>query len=148
MTLVERIRARSLEARQKREIIAGALSALLGEIDTASKAEGRTGSPTLTDDEVILVVRKALKNNSQTLDAIAGRDDVKSTAARTILLAERSLYETFLPQQMSVSDITAFAVERREQGLNFGAVMKALKTERLGQYDGAVASQIVKAAFA
>lgn len=140
--LVERIRALSLEARKNRSATSGALSALLGEISTAQKAPGRDPNAPLNDTEAIAIVKRFLKNNAEALAPLEGLGGEAVEAARAKLIAERELYESLLPKQMTAEEIEAFARERKDKGI--GGIMAALKAERAGLYDGKLASEIAK----
>jgi len=49
---------------------------------------------------------------------------------------------------MTAEEIAEFAKAKIAVGANLGAVMAALKTERGGQYDGKLASEIIRGLMA
>ncbi len=64
----------------------------------------------------------------------------------TALNADIKMIEAFLPKQLSADEISAIVAGLRatDPALNMGGVMKVLKEKYAGQYDGKVASEIVK----
>lgn len=118
------------------------LSTLLGEIQTLSKG----GKGKLNDADIIAVVKKFIKNLDETIKATSERGN-HTTAER--LHDERKLYESFLPKQLSEQELKALIDGFISSGAkNVGDVMKMLKQNHAGTYDGAMASIILKARFA
>lgn len=146
--LMTRLRADALTARKTKSIAAGVLVTLLGEIDTKTKTLNPARD--LTDEEVLAVVKKFLKNLDETLrvltPAVAPAD--KAAAALEKALAEKAALEVYLPQQMTAEELAAFAQAKIAEGANLGAIMAALKAERGGQYDGKLASDVVRGLMA
>lgn len=143
MSLLDTIKADALTARKGRQHkTANALTTLLGELETAAK---NTGHPS-TDAEVVAAIKKTIKNLDETLKIVAGKNDDRELD----LLYERHIFEKYLPQQLGEQELTA-AIENiiaAGDGRTVGDVMKALKASFSGQYDGALASKLVKARFA
>jgi hypothetical protein len=143
MALLDTIKSKSLTARK-----AGAagradallLSTLLGEIETLAKA----GRGEITDAVVVTIVKKFVKNIDETTAHVADEDRLAA------LMAERELLSSFLPKQLDEQELGAL-IELIVEGLekpNVGDVMRALKVSHAGQYDGALASKLLKARFA
>lgn len=146
MTLLDRIKADSLVARKARSPIAGTLVTLLGEISTKEK----TFNPArdITDAEIVAIIRKFINGMDETLVALRARlqtrhDDVEK------VLAEKAALEAYLPQQMTEGDIETFVRAQVAAGsAKMGDIMAALKNEHGGQYDGKLASSVVKRVLA
>jgi len=136
MTLLETIRADALSARKAKSPVASVLVTLIGEIDTKTK----TFSPAraMRDDEVVATVKKFIKNIDDTLRVIAAGE------AADKLAQERQALEAYMPAQMSPEALRAFASAKAGEGMNLGQIMAALKAEYAGQYDGKLASGIVR----
>lgn len=139
MSLLDEIRADALAARKAKAPEAGGLVTLIGEVDTKTKSF--SPARPMTDDEVVAVIKKFLKGIDETIALIAGEPDPK-------ILAEKATLEGYLPKQMSEDELRAFATAKAAEGMNMGQIMGALKAERAGQYDGKLASGIVKQALA
>lgn len=139
MSLIQKIKADSLTARKSRSSVSGVLLTLLGEIETKTK----TFNPArdMTDDEIVAVVQKFLKNIQETQNILAATDRENDKA---LLQAERSSLEAYLPKQLTASDIADIANAQKVLGKNFGDVMKLLKDTHSGAYDGKTASGIIK----
>ena len=134
--IIEQIKTASMAARKARDSSAAAsLSTLLGEIETLAKG----GKGELTDAIVITVVKKFIKNIDETLK------HVTRAAGLEALTKERSMYEQFLPKQLSEQELSALI--ESIGGTNVGDTMKELKINHAGTYDGALASKILKAKF-
>lgn len=142
--LIDRIKADALTARKAKSPVASVLVTLIGEIDTRTKTLNPARA--MTDDEVLGVVRKFLKGIHETLriltPALMPAD--KSNAAIEKALAEKIALEAYLPVQMSAGMIEEFARARISEGADLGAVMAALKAGHGGQYDGKLASGMVR----
>lgn len=153
MALLDTIKAASLAARKARQSdIAASLSTLLGEIETFVKS----GKGTLTDESVISIVKKFIKNVDETIKhlnstavKVRGEDPALDKA-----WDEKRLYESFLPQQLDEAQLTALIndiiaqIDEVGGKPSVGEVMKSLKVSHAGLYDGAVASKLLKARFA
>ena len=143
MSLIETIKAEYLTQRKARASWqVASLSTLIGEIETLAKG----GKGELTDAVVVTVVKKFIKNIDETLKVIAPT----AVAETALLRSERELFEKFMPQQLTEAELRA-AIENiilAGDGATVGDVMKALKTNFGGMYDGALASTILKARFA
>ena len=136
MALIEKIRADALTARKARALEAGVLVTLIGEIDTKTK----TFSParSMTDAEVIAVIRKFLKNLDEVLARLPDDADPRAAAFK----AEKAALEGYMPGQLGEAELRAFVAAR--PGLSLGEIMAALKAEHAGRYDGRLASRIAK----
>lgn len=143
--LLESIRTASLEARRAKDTDrASLLVTLYAEAARVGKDAGNRES---TDDEVLKVVRKFLKGVDESLAVLTVE------AARARALAEKAILETFLPRAVTgdelegvIQSIVATLPERTARQM--GVVMKALKEQLAGAYDGNEASVLVKKALA
>jgi uncharacterized protein YqeY len=141
MSLLATVKADALAFRKQRATkSASALTTLIGELETFAKNAGREA----TDADVVAFVQKTIKNINETLKVLDGKDD-----ARAIDLAfERTLFEQYLPKQLSAEELNEVINALIAAGHNsVGDVMKTLKTKYNGQYDGALASAILKSRF-
>jgi uncharacterized protein YqeY len=135
--LIGQIKAAQVAARKLRnQVAASALTTLIGEAEMVGKNAGRE----VTDAEVVAVVGKFIKNINETLKALPA-NDVRSSA----YLEELRIYEAFMPQQLDAMrlEMTITGI-MMTVGKNTGAIMKELKAGFSGQYDGKLASEIVK----
>lgn len=147
MTLIANIKAAQIQARKNKEADAAAsLTTLIGEAEAVGKNAGNRAP---TDQEVTAVLKKFIKNIDETLGVLRS-DTVKYNS----YLAEKALLSQFLPRQMTEAEIRAAAQSLFEDlvintgGLgvkpNVGVMMKRFKEKFDGQYDGAIASKIIK----
>lgn len=143
--LIERIRTDLMDARRAGDRVrAGFLSALYSEAGRIGKDAGNRAS---TDDEVVGVVRKFLKNAEETLAAAQGKRDTSATEAEIATL------NAYMPQQLSDEEIQkAVDAAIAELGIekspkNMGAVMKVLRDTYGARLDMKKASAIVNQAL-
>ena len=125
-----------LAARKARDAaVVNPLTTLLGDLGTLAKNAQRQ----LTDADVITI------------------DQVADEATKQVLAAEKALYEKYLPKQMSEQELTAAikSIIADVQGSNpvdykvtIKDVMPRLVVEHGGEYDGKLASFIIKAQLA
>lgn len=142
MSLMETIRKDQLEARKFRDTVAiGLLTALVGEAAMVGKNKGNRES---TDEEVVGVVKKFIKNTEETITVL---EKSSNTEALDKAKAELALLNIYLPKQMTEDEIGAFidGFLASAPGSKMGDVMKALKDRHAGQYDGKMASAVAKA---
>lgn len=135
MSLIDKIRADQLQARKNRESEKSLiLTTLIGEAGMIGKNAGNRES---TDEEVTGVIRKFLKGNSENKRIAT---DCKDSVWLSVLEAERELLESYLPKQL-----TADEIREKLQGIELSkpVMMKHLKDNYAGLYDGRTASQIV-----
>lgn len=137
MSLIQQIKDDQLTARKEKSWKASALTTLIGEAAMIGKDDGNRET---TDAECIAVIKKFIKNMEETAKH-AGMDDHAAM--------EIELLNGYLPQQ-----ITGMRLEMTIQGVivsvgaetirDMGKVMKVLKDNYDGTYDGREASTIVK----
>lgn len=92
-----------------------------------------------TDEETLAVIKKFLKGVDETLQALNN----EGTAVQ-IFLSERSILNSYLPQQLDREELEDIIGPLHMQGKNMGEIMKHLKENYAGLYDGKLASEIVK----
>lgn len=134
MSLMETIRAKQIAARKAGTVEASLLTTLLGEAAMVGKNANRE----TTDQEVIAVVKKFVKNIDETISALTSRGGDASA-----FLSERETLVQFLPQQM---DEFLLAVVAKTQP-DMPTFMKYLKENFAGQYDGKTAAKVAKTTF-
>ena len=144
MSLITQIKAEQVTARKNRNgPMASLLTTLIGEAEMVGKNAGRE----VLDAEVVATIKKFIKNIDETIKAL-GADDARAQAA----MDERVVLEHFLPSQMSEQQlteaVTAIKAELNAGQKDMGKVMSLLKTRHEGQYDGKMASTVVKAVLA
>lgn len=146
MSLLNTIRQDQLASRKEGDKTRSTLlTTLLGEAAMVGKNDGNRET---TDSEVIQIVKKFIKNIDETLKAMMDLDNLVLTND-SVLTTEREILESYLPKQLdeqgikdAVAAIVATLHEKSPKMM--GVVMKELKSKYDGQYDGKVASQIVK----
>lgn len=135
MSLMENIKSLQLAARKAGAPEASLYTTLLGEANAIGK---NAGNRETTDQEVVAVVKKFIKNLDETITALTSRNQ-----DATAYLAERGALEQFLPVQLSEEDL----VNAAQAFPNMPAFMKHLKENFAGKYDGKLASVVAKAVF-
>lgn len=135
MSLFEQVKKDRLAARiAKDAVTTSVLTTLVGELEGLAKRAGVE----VTNDSVVLVCKKFIENNDFSLSKV----DVVSDAAIE-LKSENRVLSKYLPTQLSESDLSCIIAELNTK--NVGEIMKHLKTNFAGMYDGAVASRLAKA---
>jgi len=138
MSLLQTLKTDSLVARKARQTdVAMSLTTLIGELETAAKNSGHEP----TDVEVVAAVKKTLKNIGESLSALKFSSDGRVLA----LLAEQKLFEKYLPKQLDEAELrSAVGAIIMTGAKTMGEVMKSLKAQHDGQYDGKLASTVIK----
>ena len=142
MSLIQQIKNQQIEARKARDAVkASLLTTLLAEASAPGKNAGNRES---TDEEVVSVVKKFIKNADETLAALPTSD-----ARHPVVVVEKVILETFLPRQLTEADLrevlAAEVINLEDKSpKQMGKLMAVLKVKFAGQYDGALASKYVQ----
>lgn len=105
--------------------------------------EMEKGVDNLPEEDCVAILKTELKKRKESLEFAekAGRTEMFAD-----LQEEMSIIESFLPQQLSESELervlTSLVAE--QPNANLGSLMKVLKERLGGQYDGKVASEVAK----
>jgi len=134
MTLIQTVREQQVAARVSRLSSAAVLTTLLGEAQMVGK---NAGNREPTNEEVVAVVQKFLKNIDETLRVVTDGQ------ARSVLEQEATVLKAFLPRQMDKDELAEIA----KTCPTMPAFMQLLKKEYAGQYDGKTASEIARSIF-
>jgi uncharacterized protein YqeY len=141
MSLLSEIKKDQLQARKnKKTTEATLLTTLIGEASMIGK---NAGNRETTDYEVVAIIKKFIKNNTE-LMSVAHQDSIAYGLAKD----ESEFLTQYLPVQMTEEDLRE-AVQSRIRTLDdispkiMGLLMKWLKDNYSGQYDGKMASKIV-----
>lgn len=136
--LFERLQKESLEARKARDTVrAGVLTTAISQVKALAIDDGHRAP---NDGDVLKVVRQFLKACEENL-ALAAQGKMDAARAEQFKI-ERDVLLSYLPQQMSADDLKAAIA--KSGAANIGEVMKYLKANHDGQYDGKLASQVAK----
>jgi len=136
MLLIKRIRQDQIAARKDRNAAAATtLTTLLGEASIVGKNDGNRES---TDAEVQAVITKFIKNNKEMI-ALGVKEAVD----------ENELLSNYIPEQMSTSELEHFIADiigaySLTSPKDMGIIMKELKQNKAGLFDGKAASIIAK----
>lgn len=97
----------------------------------------------IPDAQVISIIQSEIKKRNESLE-FAEKNDRSDLCGD--LKSEIGVLESFLPTQLSESEIEEIVAKLKEENsdLNLGVVMKALKDQYSGQYDGKLASAVAK----
>ncbi len=147
MSLLQRIKSEQLQARKAKDyIIISVLTTLIGDAEMVGKNNGNRES---TDSEVLATIKKFIINNKETLNILF--DQKHDVPADQILKLRKELdiLTSFLPPQLSADSLTEVIDQliTTLQAANIkdmGKVMKNLKEKYDGQYDGTIASNLIK----
>lgn len=150
MTLQETIKASLKEAMMAKDsvkmtVIRGLMSAFTNEL----VAIGRTPQSALSDDEVLTVIRRAVKQRKDAIEQFksAGREDLVSSEQ-----AELVILETYLPALMSQDEIRTYAEAKKSElsitdKSKVGILMSALMKDLKGKADGSDVKTVVESLF-
>lgn len=148
MSLIEQIRKDKLQARKDGD---DALKTLLAVVQGDSEKIGKDdGNREPTDQEVMRIIKKMIQSNKDVIGgliargngAVKGKDAETEKAAR----AGNEFLKSYLPSQLSEDELAKIITEfvAAEPDANIGSVMKYLGSNYNGQYDGKMASSLVR----
>lgn len=133
----EQLNARKLQDKFKTKV----LTALYSEASIVGK---NNGDRKTNDDEAIAIVKSFIKKLNETIGILTGKGiDVSEQKA------ELTIYESFLPKQLTEVEIRNIVIEAIKTIENpsiksMGIVMTVLNTQYKGLFDGSIASKVVK----
>lgn len=130
--LLKKIKADQLAARiAKNSIKTALLTTLIGDAEMV----GKNASRETTDDEVVAVIKKFLKNNLEFQKHVTNDD----------LTVEQKILESYLPKQLTTEELVEIITNNFGDELKSkkGAIMKFLKENYAGLYDGATAAKVI-----
>jgi len=133
--LLKQIKCDQVAARKLSDTItAGILTTLLGEASPS-------GKDTTTDDKVLAVIKKFVKNLNETVPLMINPIDIGVGRMEIAILKE------YLPKQIEGSSLENLIYDliNHDGCDSLGKVMKALNGAYNGQFDGKEASKITKA---
>ena len=139
--LINTLRKDQLEARKNKDKLKSTLlTTLIGEASMIGKNNGNRES---TDKEVFDVIKKFIKNINTTIELVEDVNDLKT---------EKTILESYLPKQLTEEELDNIIVSAIKENnydniKQMGAIMKFLKDNYNGLYDGSTASKIIKEKF-
>jgi uncharacterized protein YqeY len=143
MTLLQKIKADHLTTRKDRNTLtATLLSTLIGESEAIGKNDGNRE---VADAEVVAKIKKFINGIDESL-AVTSIEALRVG----VLTTEKIVLQQYLPKQMNDVELRKAVTEivedmrGRASQVNMGMIMGALKNAFEGQYDGKMASAIIK----
>ncbi len=144
MSIIKEVKARHLQARKNKEVIAkNLLTTLVGDLGTLAKNE----QIAVTDIDDLVVIGKIKKYIT------TAKDNIEAGVDAELCNAEIEILESFLPSQMTESElqekIDMYILSNNVDSMRgMGIVMKELTANFGGRFDGKLASTLVKKTLA
>ncbi len=142
MAIIDTIKKEQLYHRKTHNgKVASFYTTLLSEAQMVGKDNG--GRDT-TDDEVIIIIKKFIKN-AEEIKKNLSNSDVRHITAN----AEIQLLQLLLPQQMDTEELTQYIgtvinTYNLSSQKDMGTIMRELKINKTGLFDGKKASEIAR----
>lgn len=140
MSIIQKIKADQLAARKDRDAFKSSLlTTVIGEAEAVGKNKGNRAP---TDDEVVALITKFIKNVKETINVLPEIVD------KTTFLNELDILNAYLPQKMSAQELNiAVANAIMTVGPTKGLIMGHFKKNHAGLYDGAELAKMVDSAI-
>ncbi|MCW5891897.1 MAG: GatB/YqeY domain-containing protein [bacterium] len=129
--------AQAMKAREAQRV-----SVLRGVVAAAKNLKVERRGAELAESDLVQLVRRELKkrDEAESFAAKAGRADLVDQNRE-----ERAILERYVPAMLDAERLEMVVAEVIAAGAtNLGAVMAALRERHAGQYDGKLASEIVR----
>lgn len=151
MSLQQQIKDQVKEAMKAHdEVRLGVLRGLVASFTNELVATKRTPQEELTDEEVLNVIRRAVKQRKDSIDQFTkgGRPELAQSEAN-----ELSILETFLPKMMERDEVMKIAkakademggIDKSKIGMFMGTLMKELKGKADGDTVKSVVDELIK----
>jgi hypothetical protein len=119
------------------------IDVLRGVITAVKNAKVDRQVPVLSEAEIAAIIRKELKTRAEIAEFArkAGRDEAVAQAE-----AERAILDAYLPAQMDAAALEAAirAIAAELGSTQIGPLMAELRRRHAGQFDGKLASELIK----
>lgn len=144
--MLTKLKADLLELRKVKSVLAPTLAVVIGDIETAQSR----GNP-LTDEQIVQIIRKLIKNNQETRDLMAKQTDNTYEVAIAFINDQCAFLQKYLPVVLSAeqvkNELTAGGVYDKIQelsnvGQKLGVAMKYLKEKKLS-VDPTIVKQVI-----
>ena len=141
MSIYQNVKAKQLQARKDKQhpVYVATLTTLIGESSKLSK-DSHGGDP--TDAEMIVTIKKFLKNISETLSHLD-----KNSEENLHLTTEKNQLEEFLPKQLSKEEIRLLIIgngfDLADKKI-MGSIMSFFKANHAGLYDAKLVQEVIK----
>lgn len=148
--MLEKIRTELKDAmRAKDEVKVNTLRGIIASTTNEMVARGKTPQDIPTDEEVLAVIKKLVKQRKDSIDQFqkGGRADL---ADKEIL--ELKILEVYMPAQMTREEIEKIAKDVKEKmnvtdKSKMGQLMGAIMKETKGNADGTLVKEVVESLF-
>lgn len=149
-TLQQKIKSQIKEAMMAKDTVRLTVLRGLSSVITNDLVEkGRTPQGELTDDEVLALIRRQVKQRKDAIEQFAagGREDLAENEK-----SELAILEVYLPQMMSEDEVRKI-VELKKGELNIsdikdkGKLMSEIMKDLKGKADGLVVKNVVDSLF-
>jgi len=131
--MIEVMKSDLISMRKERHGLSKLMSMLISECEMVGKNDGDRMP---SDSECLLILKKAVSNNTKTMEAAPDREDIV-----TSLKIENEFISKYLPQMTSNEDISAF-IRKSCNGLDKGKSMSLMKSHFGQSIDMRIASQL------
>ncbi len=149
--LIATMKDREPSRKEENQAKITSLRTLLAEVKSFQVTNRRDPS----DDEVIAILQRGIKQFRETLDRANGQNPAGLVRADIVEQEKLKIarYEAYLPQQMTREEIeeavrAAVAETGASSPKDMGAVMNAVRPKTAGRADGKLVSEVVRAALA
>ena len=149
MSLLLQIKKDQLKSRKEKDKLKSeVLTTLISEAQMIGKNDGNRET---TEIEIVQLIKKYIKTNEETQDAVAQRNASEQTVQR--LKDEKQILESYLPEQLdedelnwAIDDIIEklTEIEGTLSKRHMGLIMKELMVRHEGRLDGKIASNLVR----
>ena len=124
------------------------LKMVIDKAKSIQKEKNPVNTPEIISDEIMIqAIQKEVKQLTQTLDSVKGKDDDKFVQIAQITSHKISLLSGYLPSQMTRKEVEVAVVKILSNGEfnNMGQRMKAVMSELKGKADNKIIKEVVEA---
>ena len=143
MSLLETIKQDRQRARLARDGVTRDLLGTVIQKIEAGETAFKTGKRSLTETEIIAILKSTLKDLDFVKTSLAAAPDGRDEQIATNV-TERNVIQNLLPKQLDESELSFIIQAEVDRGLSFKDIMVVLRTDHSGLYDGKMASDVAK----
>lgn len=144
--MLTKLKADLLKLRKEKSVLAPTLAVVIGDIEMA-QSRGNT----LTDEQILQIIRKLIKNNQETRDLMSKQTDNTYDAAICHINDQCAFLQQYLPTVLSAEQVKNELTEGgvydkinslANEGQKLGVAMKFLKGKNLS-VDPTIVKQVI-----
>ena len=139
MSIITDLKKLRLSMRKENPKAYATLSNVIGDFELKSKLKVNIGNP--EDELAVRVIRQEINDLNEQIKTLKDTSEIES------ILGVIEMLRAALPKNLTLDEVVVIMEECSAKGMNFPAIMKYMKDNYFGRYNGKEVSQKAKEFF-